>query len=119
MSTLSSPTTAGVFFALGDETRLAVLKKLSRGSALSATGLAAGAPVSRQAIVKHLQVLSAAGLVAHQRRGREVLYRLQRRRLDEARTFLAAVSAGWDQAIVRLREMVEGPPPKPRRRSSR
>lgn len=111
--------TAEVFFALGDESRLSVLRRLSRGTALSATVLAEGAPVTRQAIVKHLQVLAAAGLVIHHRQGREVLYALERRRLDEARDFLETVSARWDQAILRLREMVEGPLPKPRLRASR
>jgi len=110
---------AEVFSALGDKSRLLVLRKLSRGTALSATTLAEGAPVTRQAIVKHLQVLGAAGLVIHHRRGREVLYALERRRLDEARGFLETVSAGWDQAIVRLRDMVEEPPPKRRSRASR
>ena len=110
---------AEVFSALGDKSRLLVLRKLSRGTALSATTLAEGAPVTRQAIVKHLQVLEAARLIIHHRRGREVLYALERRRLDEARDFLEKVSAGWDQAIVRLRDMVEEPPPKRRSRASR
>lgn len=111
--------TAEVFSALGDESRLSVLRKLSRGAALSATVLAEDAPVTRQAIVKHLQILAAAGLVMPHRRGREVLYALEPRRIDEAREFLEAVSAGWDQAIVRLREMVEGHVSKPRRRAPR
>ena len=68
MSTAVS--TAAVFSALGDQSRLLVLRKLSRGAALSATTLAEGAPVTRQAIVKHLQVLGAAGLVIHHRQGR-------------------------------------------------
>jgi DNA-binding transcriptional ArsR family regulator len=110
---------AAIFSALGDESRLSVLRRLSRGAALSATVLAANAPVTRQAIVKHLQILAAAGLVIHHRQGREVLYALDPRRIDEARDFLAAVSAGWDRAIVRLREMVEEPVSKSRRRASR
>jgi DNA-binding transcriptional ArsR family regulator len=101
--------TAAVFFALGDETRLAVLKQLSTGTELTATALAEGAPVTRQAIVKHLQVLAGAGLVSHHRRGREVLYALERRPLDEARYFLDAVSVGWDRALSRLRDLVEEP----------
>lgn len=117
MSTVHSA--AEVFFALGDKSRLSVLTRLSKGTALSATVLAAGAPVTRQAIVKHLQVLAAAGLVIQHRQGREVLYAFERRRLDEARDFLGTVSAGWDQAIVRLRAMVEGSPAKSRSREFR
>lgn len=104
---------AEVFFALGDETRLSVVRKLGAGVALSATALSDGAEVTRQAIVKHLQVLEGAGLVTHEKRGREVLYALEARRLDEARAFLDGVSAGWDRAIERLRGMVEHRKPGP------
>lgn len=65
-----------VFAALGDSTRLTLLAQLEGGASLSATRLAAGAPVSRQAISKHLRVLAEAGLVEDLRRGRERLYRL-------------------------------------------
>ncbi len=100
---------AAVFFALGDETRLAVLRRLSGGGLLSATALSAGAKVTRQAIVKHLNVLEAAGLVSCERRGREVLYALESQRLAEAQAYLEGVSAEWDRALERLRLMVESP----------
>jgi DNA-binding transcriptional ArsR family regulator len=99
-----------VFFALGDETRLSVVARLGGGVALSATALSDGAPVTRQAIVKHLRVLQEAGLVTQEKHGREVLYELESRRLDEAQAYLKGVSAGWDRAIARLRRMVEDPP---------
>lgn len=113
---------ADVFFALGDHTRLSVVRKLGAGGALSATALSDGANVTRQAIVKHLQVLEHAGLVSHRKRGREVLYALETRRLADARAFLDTISAGWDRALDRLRQLVEDPsrPAKPNpRRSSR
>lgn len=97
---------AEVFFALGDRTRLAVVRRLGAG-ARTATALADGAAVSRQAIVKHLQVLEAAGLVSHARHGREVRYTLEAARLAEARVFLDGISAGWDRALGRLRALVE------------
>ncbi len=109
MSKLVERKVAGVFFALGDETRLSVLRRLSGGGLLSATALSAGAKVTRQAIVKHLNVLEGAGLVSHERRGREVLYALEARRLEEAQAYLARVSAEWDRALERLRMMVESP----------
>lgn len=110
MSRRPDPAVADVFFALGDETRLSVLTRLGAGEPLSATALSGGANVTRQAIAKHLRVLEGAGLVTHEKRGREVLYAIDARRLDEARAFLDAVSAGWDRAIDRLRELVEEPP---------
>lgn len=98
-----------VFFALSDNTRLSVVRTLGEGVAQSATTLSNEASVTRQAIVKHLQVLAGAGLVTHEKRGREVLYALDTQRLDEASVFLNGISAGWDRAIERLRQQVERP----------
>jgi DNA-binding transcriptional ArsR family regulator len=112
-------TVANVFFALGDGTRLSLVTKLGKGGARSATALAAGANVTRQAIVKHLQVLESAGLVTNAKCGREVLFALEPGRLEQARAFLDGVSAGWDRAIERLRGMVEDPVPPPSTRATR
>jgi DNA-binding transcriptional ArsR family regulator len=111
MSRARNQAAAAVFSALGDGTRLSLVRKLGDGEPLSATALADGAKVSRQAIVKHLQVLEGARLVAREKRGREVLYSLDARRLADARAYLDAVSAGWDRAIDRLRQLVEEPRP--------
>jgi DNA-binding transcriptional ArsR family regulator len=108
MSKRPEPAIAEVFFALGDETRLSVLRQLEVAPR-SATALSDGALVTRQAIAKHLGVLEGARLVTRERRGREVLYALDARRLEEARAFLEAVSARWDRALERLRRMVEEP----------
>lgn len=116
MSRVPEEAVAGLFFALGDTTRLSLLKKLGSGVALSATDLSKDAHVTRQAIVKHLQVLEDAGLVTHERHGREVLYTLDVRRIDDARAFLDAVSARWDRAIARLRDLVEEPRRERRRK---
>jgi DNA-binding transcriptional ArsR family regulator len=107
MSKGRDATAADIFFALGDRTRLSVVKKLGGGGAASATSLAEGARVTRQAIVKHLQVLEGAGLVSSEKRGREVLYALEPARFVTAREFLDGISASWDRAIERLRALVE------------
>jgi DNA-binding transcriptional ArsR family regulator len=109
MSRAPDRAVADVFFALGDETRLSVVRKLGSGVPLSATALSDDYRVTRQAIAKHLQVLEGAGLVSHEKQGREVLYALESRRLEQARVFLEGISAGWDRAIERLRGMVEEP----------
>jgi DNA-binding transcriptional ArsR family regulator len=119
MSMAREKAVADVFFALGDGTRLSVVRKLGAGGALSATALSEGAHVTRQAIVKHLQVLEGARLVTHEKRGREVLYALEPVRLDDARVFLDAISKGWDRAIERLRRMVEDPVPVTRKSPER
>lgn len=100
---------AQVFFALGDETRLAVVTRLGARGAQSATALSAGSNVSRQAVAKHLRVLADAGLVTHAKRGREVLYVLEPDGLASAREFLEHASARWDRALERLRALVEEP----------
>ena len=107
MSSRPEDALAQLFAALGDGVRLQLIKRLLVAGALSATALAEGGTISRQAIVKHLQVLESAGLVTHGRQGREVLYALDARRLQEARAFLDAVSAHWDASLARLRTLVE------------
>jgi DNA-binding transcriptional ArsR family regulator len=117
MSKASERTLAAVFFALGDDTRLSVVRKLSTEGGVSATTLSDGAKVTRQAIVKHLQVLEGAGLVSSEKRGREVLYVIQGGGFMSAKTFLDGISAGWDRAIERLRLLVEEPESAPRQGS--
>lgn len=107
MSSVAERPVADIFSALGNKTRLSVVRKLSSGIAQSATGLSYGEDVTRQNIVKHLQVLEAAGLVTGKKQGREVLYALDTAQLEDARLFLTEVSAGWDRAIDRLRYIVE------------
>jgi DNA-binding transcriptional ArsR family regulator len=74
---------------------------------MSIAGLTAGARVTRQAITKHLRVLEGAGLVRSRRRGRESIWQLEQQRLREARHYLDAISLQWDDALDRLRRLVE------------
>lgn len=99
---------APLFAALGDETRLRLLVRLSSSGAESITRLCEGSKISRQAITKHLSVLSNAGLVRDRRAGRERMWELNAERLAEAREYLARVSAQWDDALGRLKNFVEG-----------
>ena len=99
--------TAELFSALGDDTRLAVLARLGEGS-LSIARLTDGQPLSRQALTKHLLALERAGLVCHERVGRETLWSLRRQRLDEARAYLERMSRQWDARLDRLKSTLEG-----------
>jgi DNA-binding transcriptional ArsR family regulator len=96
-----------VFAARGDETRLRLVARLSERGPQSIARLAEGEPVTRQAITKHLRVLADAGVARDQRRGRERLWALERRSLDEARRCLDLVSQDWDEALARLKAFVE------------
>ena len=98
---------APLFAALGDETRLRLVSRLCTEGPLSIAKLTSGASVTRQAITKHLRVLSAAGLVRSTRDGRENVYELEPRRLTEARRYLERISDQWDQALGRLKTLVE------------
>ena len=99
--------TAPIFAALGDETRLRIVLRLCDEGPLSITGLTAGSKVTRQAIAKHLRVMEAAGLVQSKRHGRESVWQLEQRRLRNARHYLDLISKQWDDALGRLRKFVE------------
>ncbi len=99
---------APLFAALGDETRLRLLVRLCSGGPLSITRLSSKSEVSRQAITKHLDVLSEAGLVRSSRHGRERIWELEPKRLDDAHRYLERISQQWDDALTRLKMFVEG-----------
>jgi DNA-binding transcriptional ArsR family regulator len=98
---------APIFAALGDETRLRLVSRLSAVGPLSISRLTAGARVSRQAVTKHLHVLSDAGLVHGSRQGRESVWQLQPARLEAARRSLDVISRQWGESLGRLRALVE------------
>jgi DNA-binding transcriptional ArsR family regulator len=99
---------APLFAALGDETRLRLLVRLSSSGPGSIARLSAKSAVSRQAIKKHLDVLSKAGLVRGSRRGREHIWQMEPTRLADARVYLDQISRQWDDALQRLKQLVEG-----------
>jgi DNA-binding transcriptional ArsR family regulator len=98
---------APVFAALGDETRLGLVVRLSTQGPLSTVALTEGSKVTRQAVTKHLRVLSEAGLVKGTREGRDSIWELTPDRLDDVRRCLEAISGQWDAALGRLRDFVE------------
>lgn len=98
---------AALFAALGDQKRLWLVSRLCGEGPVSITRLASGARITRQAVTKHLRVMEHAGLVQSSRRGRERVWQLDLRKLEEARRYLNQISAQWDQALERLRALVE------------
>src|SRR4051812_45494454 len=98
---------APLFAALGDETRLHVVKRLCEEGPLSIAKLTEGSEVTRQAVTKHLRVLYKVGLVRGARDGRENVWELEPRRLAEARKYLDLISREWDTTLERLRAFVE------------
>ncbi len=98
-----------MFAALADPTRRVLLDRLSRLGPQNATELGRGAPMSRQAVAKHLASLQAAGLVTSRRQGREVRYELVRTTVAEATTWLDDVGARWDDRLDALKRHLGAP----------
>jgi len=98
---------APIFAALGDQTRLRLVARLGREGPLSIARLTEGADVTRQAVSKHLRVLADAGLARGERQGREQVWRLQPAHLEEARRSLERIAQRWDEALLRLKAIVE------------
>ena len=80
-----------IFAALGDETRLRIVAVLCSGGAMSIAQLTSGTEITRQAVTKHLHVLADAGLV----------------QVEEARRSLELIGQQWDQALNKLKMAVE------------
>lgn len=97
---------AVLFAALGDETRLALVRLCADGPA-SISALADRFQLTRQGVTKHLEVLADAGVLASRREGRERIWDLRPERLVEAREQLEQIARGWDDALVRLKSLAE------------
>lgn len=91
-----------VLAALADPTRRALFERLNSDGPASASQLATELPVTRQAISKHLNQLSSAGLVARASQGREVLYSAQVAPLAEVADWLETVGGEWEARLQRL-----------------
>ena len=106
---------AQVFTALADPTRRAILAALAADGPATATDLAEGLPITRQAIAKHLALLAGAGLVTPEPgERRRVRYRLRSAPMQVAQQFLAALARDWDRPLGALRDHLDrsaGDPP--------
>jgi DNA-binding transcriptional ArsR family regulator len=96
-----------VFSALADPTRRHLVEALAAHPGATATGLASGLPISRQAVAKHLKLLAEAGLVSSHRSGRESLFELDTEPLAEAVSWIGAVGTEWDRNLAGLQRLVE------------
>jgi DNA-binding transcriptional ArsR family regulator len=97
-----------VFTALADPTRRAILAALAADGPTTATDLADRIPVTRQAIGKHLTLLSLAGLVtAEPGERRRVRYRVRSAPMQVAQQFLAALARDWDRSLAALAEHLD------------
>ena len=98
---------APIFAALGDETRLSLIARLSRASGQSISQLAKGTKLTRQAVTKHLQILQRVGLVRSIRKGRETLFEFDATPIETMTQYLDLVSSQWDKKLTDLQTFLE------------
>lgn len=98
-----------VFVALADPSRRGILAALASRGPATATDLAERLPITRQAIAKHLAMLTDAGLVtAEPGERRRVRYQLRSAPMQVAQQFLAALARDWDEPLAALRRHLDG-----------
>lgn len=108
MVKFESETLDRVFHALSDSTRRGLIAQLGSHSSLSMSELARPFPVTLPAIMKHLAVLSDAGLVTRAKTGRTVTCRLAAGPMEDAVDWLNRYQAFWSEGLDRLTAFVEG-----------
>src|SRR6267154_6476117 len=95
------------FAALADPTRRALLARLGRREGISVSELAQPFAMSLPAIMKHLDVLSDAGLIARAKTGRVVACRLTAGPMEQAMDWLNRYQRDWSETLERLAAFVE------------
>jgi DNA-binding transcriptional ArsR family regulator len=106
------------FAALADPTRRALVARLGDRDSLSVSELAQPFAMSLPAIMKHLDVLSDAGLIAREKTGRTVACRLTAKPMEQAMDWLNRYQRFWSDNLDRLAAFVEEDPWPPRQASS-
>ena len=98
---------APIFTALADPLRRNLLLNLAEHSPRTATQLKADYEITRQGILKHLQILQEAGLVTVRQQGREKQFSLRPEPLSEVNEWIKSLSAKWDDRLLRLKAFIE------------
>jgi DNA-binding transcriptional ArsR family regulator len=93
--------------ALGDPTRIEIVRRLAMGADYTITTVSQGLEMSRQAVRKHLQILADAHIVTLQPKGRDTTIELERRALEETKVFIAELELQWDKRLEALRDFVD------------
>ena len=99
-----------VFRALADPGRRLMMERLSQGSA-SVSELGKPLAMSLAAVVQHVQVLEASGLVRSQKTGRTRTCSINPAALRSAEQWISARRALWERRLDRLGEVLESGPP--------
>jgi DNA-binding transcriptional ArsR family regulator len=106
-----------VFRALADPSRRAMVERLARGPA-SVTDLARPLPMTLAAVIQHLAVLEASGLVRSEKTGRVRTCRIEPAVLRLAEDWIGRQRTAWEQRLDRLGEYLASEPDDADRRST-
>ena len=104
---MTTPADDALWAAIAEPSRRRVLDLLVRGGEATASSLADNVPFTRQAVIKHLAVLEQAALVNRRREGREVRFRVDANRLDEAARVVARVAQDWERRLGDIKQISE------------
>lgn len=96
----------GVFYALADPTRLAIVSQLGRGPA-SVSALAAPFPMALPSFMKHLSVLERSGVIRSNKIGRVRTCELRPRTLSRAEKWMAQQRVVWEARTDRMAALAE------------
>lgn len=99
--------TAELFRALGDETRLEMVERLSGGKVYTISSLVKGLPLTRQGARKHLHILEDAKIVILKTAGRDTTVSLDTRSLGVVKKFIAKLELQWEKRLEALKDFVE------------
>lgn len=97
--------------ALSEPIRVEIVDRISAGTQVTVTQLAAVLPITRQGVARHVKTLEDAGIIEGHQVGREHRYRVERTAVDDAHRWLGRRAASWDAALARLSAHVESSPP--------
>ena len=109
MAAQAAPELDRVFQALADPTRRSLVDRLIRGPA-SVSQLAEPLPITLPAVIQHLQVLEASGLVRSEKVGRVRTFTMTPAALRSAEQWLAQRRTLWERRLDRLGDLLAEPP---------
>jgi DNA-binding transcriptional ArsR family regulator len=96
-----------VLAAMADATRRQLLAVLAADGPATASSLADGLPITRQAVAKHLAVLTRAGLVTSAKHGRDVRFAVDTSGLSLTASWLAGLAAEWNTRLAAIKQIAE------------
>lgn len=94
-----------VFQAIADPTRRAIITLIAL-QAMTPNSIAEHFDTSRQAISKHLQILTACDLVKQQQQGREIYYKLELNKMKEIDKWLSQFRKIWETRFIQLDDVL-------------